>query len=80
MKSKMVTPPGDALLRKSAISETIIDQLRNISQIEHTQTLMPHQLLYKHPWRAVCLPIQGNPTLHPRRPARYKTTIFDVRD
>ena len=38
MKSKMVTPLRDALLlRKRAISETIIDQLKNISQIEHTR-------------------------------------------
>ena len=38
MNSKMVTPLTDALLlRKRAISETIIDQLKNISQIEHTR-------------------------------------------
>ncbi len=38
MKSKMITPLQDALLlRKLAISETIIDQLKNISQIEHTR-------------------------------------------
>ena len=38
MKTKLVTPLYDALmLRKRAISETIIDQLKNISQIEHTR-------------------------------------------
>lgn len=38
MKSKMLTPLEDSLLlRKRAISETIIDQLKNISQIEHSR-------------------------------------------
>ena len=38
MKSKKVTPLRDALLlRKRAISKTIIDQPKNISQIEHTR-------------------------------------------
>ena len=38
MKSKLLTPIEDALLlRKRAISETIIDQLKNISQIEHSR-------------------------------------------
>ena len=38
MKSKVLTPLQDALLlRKRAISETIIDQLKNISQIEHSR-------------------------------------------
>ena len=38
MKTQMITPIEDALyMRKRAISETIIDQLKNISQIEHTR-------------------------------------------
>jgi hypothetical protein len=38
MKTKLITPLEDALLlRKRAISETIIDQLKNISQIEHSR-------------------------------------------
>jgi len=38
MKTQLITPMEDALLmRKRAISETIIDQLKNISQIEHTR-------------------------------------------
>jgi hypothetical protein len=38
MKSTLLTPLEDAImLRRRAISETIIDQLKNISQIEHTR-------------------------------------------
>lgn len=38
MKSQCLTPLYDAyLLRKRAITETIIDQLKNISQIEHSR-------------------------------------------
>jgi hypothetical protein len=38
MKSKAITPVMDAiLLRKRAICETIIDQLKNIFQIEHSR-------------------------------------------
>lgn len=38
MKTQVITPLQDALLlRKRAITETIIDQLKNISQIEHSR-------------------------------------------
>ncbi|WP_281756614.1 IS982 family transposase, partial [Neptunitalea chrysea] len=38
MKTKLVTPIQDAfLLRKRAIIETIIDQLKNICQVEHSR-------------------------------------------
>ncbi len=38
MKSKVITPAMDAILiRKRAICETIIDQLKNIFQIEHSR-------------------------------------------
>lgn len=38
MKSKAITPVMDAiLLRKRAICETIIDQLKNIFQVEHSR-------------------------------------------
>jgi len=42
MKTKLVTPLSDAiLLRKRAICETIIDQLKNIFQIEHSRHRSP---------------------------------------
>lgn len=42
MKTKLVTPLADAiLLRKRAICETIIDQLKNIFQIEHSRHRSP---------------------------------------
>lgn len=46
MKTKMVTPLADAiLLRKRAICETIIDQLKNIFQIEHSRHRSPKNFL-----------------------------------
>lgn len=42
MKTKLVTPLNDAImLRKRAIVETIIDQLKNIFQIEHSRHRSP---------------------------------------
>lgn len=46
MKTKLVTPLADAiLLRKRAICETIIDQLKNIFQIEHSRHRSPKNFL-----------------------------------
>jgi hypothetical protein len=46
MKTKLVTPMADAiLLRKRAICETIIDQLKNIFQIEHSRHRSPKNFL-----------------------------------
>ncbi len=46
MKSKALTPMMDAiLLRKRAIAETIIDQLKNIFQIEHSRHRSPKNFL-----------------------------------
>lgn len=46
MKSSMITPVMDAiLLRKRAICETIIDQLKNIFQIEHSRHRSPKNFL-----------------------------------
>jgi hypothetical protein len=46
MKTKLVTPMRDAiLLRKRAICETIIDQLKNIFQIEHSRHRSPKNFL-----------------------------------
>ena len=43
MKSTSLTPIMDAiLLRKIAIAETIIDQLKNICQIEHSRHRSPN--------------------------------------
>ena len=36
MKKKVITAFDKAALRKRSIIETIYDQLKNISQIEHT--------------------------------------------
>lgn len=46
MKINMITPLADAiLLRKRAICETIIDQLKNIYQIEHSRHRSPKNFL-----------------------------------
>jgi hypothetical protein len=46
MKTKLVTPITDAImLRKRAICETIIDQLKNIFQIEHSRHRSPKNFL-----------------------------------
>ena len=46
MKSKTITPVMDAiLLRKRAVVETIIDQLKNIFQIEHSRHRSPKNFL-----------------------------------
>ena len=46
MKSSSITPVMDAiLLRKRAICETIIDQLKNIFQIEHSRHRSPKNFL-----------------------------------
>ena len=42
MKTKLLTPMYDVImLRKRAIVETIIDQLKNIFQIEHSRYRSP---------------------------------------
>lgn len=46
MKSKSITPEMDAiLLRKRAVCESIIDQLKNIFQIEHSRHRSPKNFL-----------------------------------
>jgi hypothetical protein len=46
MKTKLVTPMRDAIfLRKRTICETIIDQLKNIFQIEHSRHRSPKNFL-----------------------------------
>ena len=45
MKNKLVPLMDKLLLRKRAISETIIDQLKNISQIEHSRHHSPINFL-----------------------------------
>jgi hypothetical protein len=46
MKTKLLTPLADAiLLRKRAICETVIDQLKNIFQIEHSRHRSPKNFL-----------------------------------
>lgn len=46
MKTKLVTPIADViLLRKRAICETIIDQLKNTFQIEHSRHRSPKYFL-----------------------------------
>jgi len=41
MKNQLLPMADKLLLRKRAIIETIIDQLKNISQIEHTRHRSP---------------------------------------
>jgi transposase len=45
MKNKLMPLANKLLLRKRAIAETIIDQLKNISQIEHTRHRSPVNFL-----------------------------------
>lgn len=45
MKNKLMPLADKLLLRKRAIAETIIDQLKNISQIEHTRHRSPTNFL-----------------------------------
>jgi hypothetical protein len=45
MKNQLMTMSGKILLRKRAIIETIIDQLKNISQIGHSRHRSPLNFL-----------------------------------
>ena len=45
MKQKLMTIKDKILLRKRSIIETVNDQLKNISQIEHTQHRSPQNFL-----------------------------------
>ena len=45
MKNKLMTMSDKILLRKRALIETIIDQLKNISQIEHSRHRSPFNFL-----------------------------------
>ncbi len=45
MKNQTMPPADKLLLRKRAIAETIIDQLKHISQIEHTRHRNPVNFL-----------------------------------
>ena len=45
MKNKLMTMSDKILLRKRALVETIIDQLKNISQIEHSRHRSPFNFL-----------------------------------
>ncbi|MTI11513.1 transposase, partial [Sansalvadorimonas verongulae] len=42
MKSKLLRAFGRVMLRKRAIIESVNDQLKNISQIEHTRHRSPY--------------------------------------
>ncbi len=49
MKQRLMPLEDRLLLRKRAVIETIIDQLKNISQIEHSRASFSGQLLCKYP-------------------------------
>jgi len=49
MKQRLMPLADQLLLRKRAVIETIIDQLKNISQIEHSRHRFSGQLLCEHP-------------------------------
>jgi len=47
MKNRLLPLADKLLLRKRAIIETVLDQLKNISQIEHTR----HRSVNNFGWR-----------------------------
>ena len=47
MKNQLMPISDKLLLRKRAIIETIIDQLKNISQVEHTRHRSPVNFMVK---------------------------------
>ena len=55
MKQRLMPIEDRLLLRKRAVIETIIDQLKNISQIEHSRASFASQLLCQHPLWIDCL-------------------------
>jgi IS5 family transposase len=55
MHNRLLDWSDRLLLRKRAITRTITDQLKNISQIEHSRPLQPHQLLSQSDRRPHCL-------------------------
>ena len=55
MKNQLMLLSDKLLLRKRAIIESVIDQLKNISQIEHTRHRSPGQLHGASGCRAACL-------------------------
>jgi hypothetical protein len=65
MKNRLMPLSSCLLLRKRAIIETVIDQLKNISQIEHSRHRRESQLHGEH---RVCL----NCLLPPTQEAFYR--------
>ena len=72
MKNQLMPIADKLLLRKRAIIETIIDQLKNISQIEHTRHRSPINFMvnllggliaYCHQPKKPALKIQKLPVL-----------------
>ncbi len=72
MKNRLLPVEDKLLLRKRAIAETIIDQLKNISQIEHTRhrsvtnflvNLLCGLIAYCHQPKKPSLQLDGRPRL-----------------
>ena len=55
MKNRLILLWDKLLLRKRAIVETVIDQLKNISQIEHSRHRGRDQLLHRYCRRTDCI-------------------------
>ena len=71
MKNKLMHLVDKILLRKRAIIESVNDQLKNISQIEHTR--------HRSPWNFACNLIAGlcAYSLQPKKPSispKYRCT------
>jgi hypothetical protein len=62
MKNKLMPMMDKLLTRNRSIIETIIDQLKNISQIEHSRHLLPRQT--KKGSRIERLPAKGDGVNH----------------
>lgn len=55
MKNRLMSLTDKLLLRKRAIIESITDQLKNVSQIEHTRPPQSAQFLHQSGLWADCL-------------------------
>ena len=71
MKNKLMHLVDNILLRKRAVIESVNDQLKNISQIEHTR--------HRSPWNFACNLIAGlcAYSLQPKKPSispKYRCT------
>ncbi len=55
MKQKMISLTDKILLRKRSLIETVNDQLKDISQIEHTRHRSASKFFGEYAWRYCCI-------------------------